>query len=164
MHEIASADATSGKHVEDHTSGRYSCPIYGDYTMILRFFDMQDQTNPFNGLVICNNETLAAVLESFRNRKPFFAELLGENGDNLLIGIGGTLGCVQHSRDDGNPPYLMAVATPMNRNAGDIEFLAGDTDTPIRARHILPFEQVKQIAIHFRETGAPSRGVSWEEV
>jgi hypothetical protein len=132
--------------------------------MIVKFFDMQDESNPLNGLIVGSDKELAQLLDGFRTRDPFFAELRGENGYNLLIGIGSTIGCVQYSHGEGDPPYLVALATPPISRRDDGEFLAGDTPTPIPARNILPFEQVKQIAIYFRETGAPSPGVSWEEV
>ena len=78
-------------------------------TLIVRFLDHQDETNPLNGFVIVDDAQLSQVLDSFRTREPFFAELYCENGYKLLIGIGRTVGCVQYGRSDGDKPYLMAV-------------------------------------------------------
>jgi len=131
--------------------------------MIVRFLDHQDETNPLNGLVISDDEQLSQVLDGFRTREPFFAELYGDNGYKLLIGIGEMVGCVQHSRSDGDTPYLTAVARDSNSETTSFEFLAGNTPTPVPGRYILTMEMVKRIARYFLETGARSAAVSWEE-
>lgn len=92
------------------------------------------------------------------------AELIGANGYILVVGIGGPVGCVQYSHSDGNPPYLVAVAPNPIAEDEYIEFLTGNTPTPIPARHILPFEKVKEVVKYFHETGTRSAAVSWEEV
>ena len=132
--------------------------------MILRFLDHQDETNPINGLVIADDEQLSKIFDGFRTREPFFAEFYGDNGYKLLIGIGRTVGCVQYSRSDGDTPYLMAVAFNPHARVENFEFLAGNTPTPVSGRYILPLEQVKKITQYFRETGARSASVSWEEL
>ena len=95
--------------------------------------------------------------------EPFFAELYGDNGYKLLIGIGGTIGCAQYSRADGDLEYLVAVAPNPIAEKRYVEFLICNTPTPISIRYILPFEKVKEIARYFLETGARSATVSWEE-
>jgi hypothetical protein len=132
--------------------------------MIVRFFDQQDESNPLNGSIIADNEQLSRILDSLQTRKPFLAQLFGDNGYNLMVGIGGTIGCVQYSRSDGNSAYLVAVASNPTAEDGDIEFLLGNTATPVSVRHILPFEKVKEIAGYFLETGARSAKVCWEEI
>jgi len=132
--------------------------------LIVRFLDHQDETNPLNGFVIVDDAQLSQVLDSFRTREPFFAELYCENGYKLLIGIGRTVGCVQYGRSDGDKPYLMAVTCDPNAETKSFEFLTGDTPTPISGRYILPFDKVKKIAQHFRETGTRSAAVSWKEI
>ncbi len=132
--------------------------------MIVRLLDHQDEFDGINGLAITDNDHLSRILDSLRTRKPFFAELFGEHGYKLLIGIGGTVGCVQYSRSDGDLPYLMAVASKPTSEEGHIEFLAGNTPTPVSMRYILPFEEVKEIASYFRETSARSAKVLWEEI
>jgi hypothetical protein len=58
----------------------------------------------------------------------------------------------------------MAVSqTPPMKN-GDVEFLTANTLTPIPARYILSFDEFKQIALHFLETGERSDAVKWEEI
>src|SRR5262249_9341652 len=108
-------------------------------TMIVRFLAQQDESNPLNGLIMADNEHLPRILASLRTRKPFWAQLFGDNGYNLMVGIGGTSGCVQYSRSDGNSPYLVAVAANPTAEEGDIEFLCGNTPTPVSKRYILPF-------------------------
>jgi hypothetical protein len=132
--------------------------------MIVRFLDQQDESNPLNGSIITDNEQLARMLDSLRTRKPFFAQLFGDNGYNLMVGIGGTIGCVQYSRSDGSSAYLVAVASNPIAEDEDMEFLCGNTATPVSMRYILPFEKVKEIASYFLETGARSATVRWEEI
>src|SRR5215470_17783591 len=109
--------------------------------MIVKFHDYQDQTSSLNGLAVTSDDLLLRVLDGLRAREPFFAELLGENGYQLLIGIGGTVGCAQFSRSDGEPPYLVAVAPDPVPDHKQIEFLCGNTPTPVPLRYILPFDK-----------------------
>jgi hypothetical protein len=132
--------------------------------MIVRIRDCQDQASSVNGLALTSDEQLFQVLDSLRTRKPFFAELVGENSCTLLIGIGGAIGCAQFSRSDGEPPYLMAVAPKQFSESEHVEFLAGNTSTPVPSRYILPFEDIKDIASEFRSTGTHSADVTWEEI
>jgi hypothetical protein len=138
--------------------------------MKLTFFDMQDQSNLTNGAEISDTKSLSNFLDELKVRQPFFAE----NGFELTVGIGGEFGCVQHSRSDGAPPYLMALGIPSNaRNCfAEVsnlherfyEFLAGGTNTEVPMRYILPFNDVKAIVLHFHETGQRSLAFSWKEI
>jgi len=103
-------------------------------------------------------------LEGLRTRDPFFCELVGENGYNLLIGLGGDIGCAQYSRGDGDVPYLMAVTNGVPDTTAHTEFLIGNTPTPVRGRCCLPFDVVRQIVAYFIETGCCDPGVPWEEI
>ncbi len=73
-------------------------------------------------------------------RAPFIAELRGENGFELVIGLGRDLGCVEHRRIDGDLPYLMAISLRPSMKFGEVEFLTANTPTPIDAKYILAFE------------------------
>jgi hypothetical protein len=86
--------------------------------MIVRFLDQQDESNPLNGSIIADNEQLSRLLDSLRTREPFLAQLFGDNGYSLMVGIGETIGCVQYSRSDGDSPYLVAVAPNNSRGRG----------------------------------------------
>ena len=132
--------------------------------MSAEFFDRQDPLNPANGTRIDSGEGLSTLLSSFLDRKPFFCELLADNGYKQLIGIGGTIGCVQHSSSDGSPPYLMAVANDGINAPSETDFLIGNTATPISVHYCIPFERVKHIAVYFLETGKCDPSVSWEEI
>jgi hypothetical protein len=131
--------------------------------MRIQFFDRQDSKNPANGETIEQADHLVDTLRRFTNRKPFLCELVGENGYNLLIGIG-RLGCAQYSPGNGKPPYLVAVAPDPDPELEEVEFLTGDTPTPIPGRHILPFSLVEEIAACFQRTGEPSKSIAWEEI
>jgi hypothetical protein len=131
--------------------------------MIVTFFDREDQENPLHGAVIRDSERLFQILEALRGRSPFICELVGENDFLIHIGIG-EKGSVQHSRCDGRPPYLLAVAPHQERSVGYTEFLMGGTPCPISNRYCMPFEAVHEIARYFLETGEAHPDFKWENV
>lgn len=132
--------------------------------MIVKFFDRENELNPFNGTHISEDKKLLDVIENNASRAPFFCELVGENGCNLLLGIGGLIACAQYSRRDGKPPYLMATTAGSKQRNEDVEFLTGGTLTPVPARYCLPLNVVKKIAVFFQKTGEASPAVEWEEI
>jgi hypothetical protein len=132
--------------------------------VVVEFFDRQQTGNPLNGSKIATSAALSKTLDQWRDRRPFFCELLGENEYKLLIGIGNEVGCVQYSACDGSPPYLMATIERDTENNGYFEFLIGNTPTPVPRRYCIPFDLMKQIASSFIETGLPDSSIHWEEV
>jgi hypothetical protein len=131
--------------------------------MMLTFFDMHDRSNPQNGSAVHERGDLLKMLENLRDREPFLAELVGQNGYKLTIGIG-RMGCVQYSRSDDELPYLMAVESATAEPGNHQEFLAGNEPTEVPRNYLLPFERVKEIAAYFQHTGERSPAVSWEEI
>jgi Immunity protein Imm1 len=81
-----------------------------------------------------------------------------------MVGIGGEVGCIQYGREDGNPPYWMAASPATKTKAGLFEFLNADTPTPVPARYCLPFDALKDIVVHFVNTGLRTPAVDWEEI
>jgi len=134
--------------------------------MMLQFFDMQDESNPANGTTIKDQARLVRLLEGARKREPFFFELETENGYKLLVGIGQSIGCVQFSPKNGDPPYLMAVGNDgADECSEDYQhFLSGGTATPVSRRFCLPFDTLRRIAVYFMETGERYPTVSWEQI
>jgi hypothetical protein len=130
----------------------------------VQFFDRQDEGNPISGVTVPDPGELRFLLDRMRNRPPFFAELVGENGFKLLIGIGASEGCAQYSATDGSPPYMMARATTPCPVEGEAEFLIGGTASPVPRRYCLPWETLVQVASHFVTFGERFPGVAWEEV
>jgi hypothetical protein len=131
--------------------------------MKVRYDNQQDDLDPMNGGVFSDQEKLIELLDSRRNDPPFAARLSGDNGFELMIGIGGDVGCVQYSHSNGDLPYLMAVP-PGPQPSGDVEFLMGGTATPIPARYILSFDELKKVVLYFLETGDRINAVSWEAI
>ena len=117
--------------------------------MIVQYLNNQDKSDSQSGAVFTDGERLSVLLNGLRKRSPFVAELRGDSGFELLVGIGGNLGFVEHRRIDGDLPYLVAVSPDPPIKSGEVEFLTANTPTPIRARYILSFDELKQIAIHF---------------
>ena len=128
------------------------------------FSDLEESSNPLNGMRLKNQKEFDETVEKLRNREPFFFELTGENGYQLLVGFGNTIGCVQHSRADGGGLFLVAVAPGAEEASDYFEFLAGYTPTPISKRYCMPWEQVRQIIFYFLETGGCSPEFSWEVI
>ena len=92
--------------------------------MTIVFFDRQDESNPLNNATIDQASDLVKVFDGSQTRDPFFCELVGENGFNLLLGLGSTCSCAQYNRGDGSAPYLLAVL-PGEIREGQTEFLMG---------------------------------------
>jgi hypothetical protein len=132
--------------------------------MNVKIFDRNDASNPLNGSIIRDSTRLVEILQGMKDRKPFFCELVGENGYNLLVGVATTYGCAQYSRDDGEPPYLMAVLNNAVADEGYKEFLFANTLTPVPARCCMPLGRIVEIAAFFQETGRASPVVLWEEI
>ena len=134
--------------------------------MIVHYLDLQDSKSTLNGLRIEQPETLVTLLEQGRTREPFMFELQGDNGYTLAIGLASDIGSVEHSRSDGDPPYMVTVNPGVVADTADsyMPFLCGGTETPVATRHCVEYELVKRIALDFLETGERSRAVEWEEV
>jgi hypothetical protein len=135
-----------------------------DRNSLTRFFDRQDPTNPRNGTAITNVAELRHAFLLPDDRAPFFAELVGENGFKLLVGIAKDEGCVQYGSTDGLPPYLMAVACNDGQRSGEMSFLIGNTETPVPLRYCLPIDTVLSIAEEFMRSGRRAPLVGWEEL
>jgi hypothetical protein len=116
-----------------------------------------------HGIVIAGSAQLAGLLEDARRKPSFIAELQADNGFEVSMGISEKYGWVQYSNLDGNPPYLNAISAQRPLKRGFIEFLDANTPTPIPARYIIRFDELKQILIHFLETGERSNAFSWED-
>ncbi|HLW90519.1 MAG TPA: Imm1 family immunity protein [Roseiarcus sp.] len=132
--------------------------------MIVKFHAMQDPLNQLNAKRFENCDLLIDALRRLQNREPFFCELDGQNGFKLLIGLGNPWSCVQYSKIDGEPPYLMAMAEGEKLRGDDLEFLIGNTVTPVLFRYALSQDTLRRIIRSFFETGEPSRDVRWEEI
>jgi hypothetical protein len=113
---------------------------------------------------ISSEDDLSGLLDEARNRPPFIAAFSSAGDFELTVGIGGDLGCVQFSRMDGMPPYLMAISPRPPMKRGVIEFMCGGTPTPIGSSNILRFDELKEVVIHFMRTGDRSNKVTWRPV
>jgi Immunity protein Imm1 len=130
--------------------------------MSIQYLSHQDKFDSMNGRTIEQAAQLSELLHRRRNQRPFVAEISGDNGFQLTFGIGTDLCCAQHSRADGSQPYLMAVSPRPLLKTGYAEFLSANTPTPIAARYIISFDELKEIALYFLQTGERSDGVSWQ--
>lgn len=132
--------------------------------MNTRFQDLQNDNNPRNGTTLADRATVVSLLEALRTvEPPVMVQFIGDNGYNLIVGIAHDSGCVQHAANDGQPPYLMAVSTGDAQDRREMEFLVGDTPTPIDGRYRIGFGELCDIVGEFVATGERSVGASWEE-
>lgn len=132
--------------------------------MNIRFYDRQDSSSPLSGAVFETAAEVRDALERVRGRAPFFAELIGDNGYKLLLGLSADMCCVQFSAVDGSPPYLMAVAPDAEAVEGEVEFLIANTMSPVPRRYCLTRAAIVDIAAEFARTGQRKADVPWEEI
>jgi hypothetical protein len=128
------------------------------------FKDMQKLNNPLNGNRIENVSDVECLFRSFVGRDPFLFELQGENEITLTIGFTDECASIQYSASSGLPPYFMAISDEAIDDSEYIEFLAGDTPTPISRRYCLPTVKAIRIVNDFVQLGIRSKGMTWEEV
>ncbi len=129
------------------------------------FQDLQNEGNPRNGTVFSDREMVASLFDDLRKiEPPFMCQFTGDNGFNLMIGVARDFGCAQHSSNDGVPPFLMAVSKGDLSGRSEMEFLVGDTPTPIDGRYQVAFDDLREVAAEFVATGKRSNRVSWEEL
>lgn len=132
--------------------------------MSVRYMNEQDERDPMNRTIIAGSERLSELLDERRSNVPFIAELLGDNGFQLMIGIGSAVSFAQYCRANGELPYLAAVPPQPRVKSRYVGFLMNNTLTPIPGRFILTFDEMKQIALHFLETGERSEVFSWVSI
>jgi hypothetical protein len=132
--------------------------------MSLIFQDLQQLNNPMNGMRINNESEMASLFQSLKTRKPFIFELHSSNRFMMTIGLAPDCGSVQFSSEDGLPPYWTAISENAVDDEAFVEFLAGNTPTPISQRYCLPIEQVKVAVADFLFRGDKSEAVHWEEI
>jgi hypothetical protein len=58
----------------------------------------------------------------------------------------------------------MAVNSNLRDSEGEVEFLMGDTPTPVSKRYCLPLDAFVEIVAEFVQTGERKREVLWEEL
>lgn len=120
--------------------------------------------DPFDGMLVDDLDNLRNILDQLQRRDPFILELEGDNGYRLTVGIGGPVSCIQHSSNDGEPPYLVAVPKDVKQRREEAcVFLCGDQATEIRADQCVPFAVLRSVALHFLQTGDRSNEVDWVE-
>lgn len=131
--------------------------------MNVSYQNEQDHFDSMNGAVFSDGVKLGQLLDVRRRQPPFAASLSGDNGFELMVAVGGKVGSVQYSRSNGDPPYLLAMSPNPPMKSGGVEFFVDNTPSPFTARHIVRFAELREIAVHFLETGENSSNVSWEE-
>ena len=132
--------------------------------MKVTFQHLDDDHDPRNGKVL-DKPAVIGLLDDLRTtRPPIMCQFVGDNGFNLTIGIDNGFGCIQYSRNDGLPPYIMATdSTPGVSNSTDMEFVVGGTLTPIEGKYRVRFDLVRDVLLEFAQSGERSEAVNWQE-
>lgn len=105
----------------------------------------------------------AAELKTFLDQQSeMTGHLVCENGFALTIGIDGEIGFVHYMREDGDPPFFMALS-PKIILEGSHDFIMTGAPSEILGKYCLPTELFKKVVIDFLETGSMSDSVQWEE-
>lgn len=90
--------------------------------------------------------------------------LYSENNDSLSVGVGRELGFVQHSDEGRTPPYLLARRPDTEVTQTDldfVEFSQGGTLTPIPRNLCIPMSIVRDICVHYFNSGDLPEWVDW---
>lgn len=132
--------------------------------MKFTYSNQQEKNDPFNGPVIVSRGEFSEWLEKLRTKRPFFIRLSCDDGFEILFGIAGYLGCVQHRLSYGESTNLMAVSRHPSMMRGHVEFLTANTLTPVAARYIISFDELKEVVLHFLQTGERSGAVGWQKL
>jgi hypothetical protein len=133
--------------------------------MKITFQHLDDEHDSRNGKLLKDRSTIVELLDALREaRPPVMCQFVGDNGFNLTIGIDDDFGCIQHSRNDGLPPYLMAIDPAWRASgSGDMEFVVGGTLTPIEGKYRVPFGMLRDVVLEFMASGDRSETVGWQE-
>lgn len=128
------------------------------------YSNQQDENDPLNGAEIGSDTEFSHVLDQARAKKPFFIRLLCDNGSELTIGIAENVGCIQYNRPERGYPNLVAVSARPPMKRGSVEFLTANTPTPVAARYIIGFDELKEAVLEFLRAGALSDAVDWQKL
>ncbi len=61
-------------------------------------------------------------------------------------------------------PNLIAISARPPMKRGFVEFLTANTPTPVAARYIISFVELKETVLEFLRTGALSDVVDWQKL
>lgn len=131
---------------------------------IVTFTDLKDDDNPGNNRLLEGELQVSEVLRDLRvAQRPRMCQFTISSRGSVLVGFSREFGCVQYSREDGLPPYLMAVSRVSLGAPDELEFAVGGTMTPIDRRYLISMDQVAEVVAHFVASGELSDAVVWKE-
>src|ERR1051325_1339731 len=132
--------------------------------MRMNLFDRQfEDWRKDTGVEIANEQHLKELIHVHQNKPPHFVEIVASDGAKLLLGVGGEFVTAQYTCASGSPPYLVVKGSE-DTDDEFIEFLMGDTLTPVSRHLCITFEKGMAVALHFYRTGKRLDTVAWEEI
>jgi hypothetical protein len=130
----------------------------------VKIFDVATSgPQPDAGLVVSTKGALMVHLSSFLKRDPGILEIVSPEGTRLHLGLGGRYACAQITAANSLPPYLVAQAGETTASE-DVEFLLGDTPTPVVPEECISVPEAVRIAEHFFDTGQPDPTITWKKI
>jgi Immunity protein Imm1 len=111
---------------------------------------------------IISIKQLRNLLASLSIGEPGIVNLESKTG-LLQLGLGGPFACAQFTTRDEKPHYLSAKAKAIRATA-HVEFLCGNTPTPIAPELCVSFADALKIAEYFFTTGSRSPDFEWVEI
>lgn len=131
--------------------------------MCVVFDRAYDDIVPFGGTKIATATAAQQLLDRLlaRGGPPYFVELQRASGEFLLLGLGPACVVQFTSAGDESKNYMIRGSGSLGEY---IEFLMGDTPTPIPARYGIVPSTLRQAVTAFIETGRCDPNMDWEEI
>lgn len=87
--------------------------------------------------------------------------MIGNEGGILCIGLGASVGTLNHIPPSNDPPYRICLGD--SDAEGVIDFYLAGHHTQFPMRDTIPSEMARSAALEYAETGKLSASVAWEE-
>jgi hypothetical protein len=129
--------------------------------MKIMFRSLQDNDSLDNECVIPDAKHMLRILDDVRKGEPTVCELISDSGRELMLGIGPKFGFAQYKASDGEPPYFITAKDAGNASRCFYEYWAGGTLSEIPVKYCLPIDIIRELAVHFFETGQRGSSAKW---
>ncbi|SNY62956.1 Imm1 family immunity protein [Paractinoplanes atraurantiacus] len=119
------------------------------------------------GMVVTCDEELRwapAEAEGDAGRRPLIAEVVHENGDSLLVGLGREISVLSYVGASKNPPYFSSRGSSRSQDGEAVVFFYFGHWSEFPASATVSAEEAVEAARFFIECGELSPRVDWVEV
>ena len=111
-----------------------------------------------------DDDELKELLSKALREKPAVYEIVADNGNQLLCGIGDGIGLIQFTNASREPPYMITVNTSV-KDGDNTDYICDmDGQTSEFDRHnCVAGALIQEIVLHFQRTGKRLSGSFWKE-